>query len=158
MPTKKGGLGLPNTVEFASDLFETSKKSNEIITKAVLGEKEFSHDEHKSQVRQHLNASKIEKNKKQNEFYDSVLERSTPIQRKRLERNFESRNSAWLTVRILDRDIFCLSKSEFNDAIEKRYRLPLKALPSKCDGCGSAFDLPHALSCKREGLINLRHN
>ena len=75
-----------------------------------------------------MNASKIEKNKIQNELYDSIVERSAPIQRKRLERNFESRNSAWLTVRISDRDNFCLSKSKFNDAIAMRYDMPLKAL------------------------------
>ena len=101
---------------------------------------------------------KLKRTENQNDLYDIILERSTPIQRKRLERNFETRNSAWLTVRISDRDNFCLSKSEFNDAIAMRYGLPLKAFPSKCDGCGSAFDFPHALSCKNGGLISLRHN
>ena len=50
-----------------------------LLQKLYWGE-EFSYEEHKSQVRrQHLNASKIEKSKKQNELYDSIVERSTPI-------------------------------------------------------------------------------
>ena len=61
-------------------------------------------------------------------------------------------------MRISDRDNFCWTKSELNDAIAMRYGLPLKVLPSKCDGCVSSFDLPHGHSCIRGGLISLRHN
>ena len=48
LPARKGGLGITKPVEIASDLFDTSRKSSEFITEAVLGEEECSHEEHKS--------------------------------------------------------------------------------------------------------------
>ena len=43
----------------SGDFFETSRKSSEIIKKAILGEEEFSHEEHKSQVRQHVHERNV---------------------------------------------------------------------------------------------------
>ena len=91
LPARKGGLGIPNPIETASDIFETSRKSSEIITKAILGEVEFSHEEHKSQVRQQLNASRVERNIKQNEIFDSIVNRSTPVQRNALKETLNQR-------------------------------------------------------------------
>ena len=38
-----------------------------------------------------------------------------------------------------------------------RYGWVLDRLPAICV-CGSRFDVPHALSCKRGGFVTLRHN
>ena len=35
---------------------------------------------------------------------------------------------------------------------------PLLSLPDKCDGCGASFNVNHTLSCRREGVIEWRHN
>ena len=53
---------------------------------------------------------------------------------------------------------FDLSATEFRDALCVRYRKPLKRSFSKCDGCQPDFDLHHALSCKKCGLVTLLHN
>ena len=39
-----------------------------------------------------------------------------------------------------------------------RYKKPLLNIPALCDGCGATFNLSHALSCRRGGLIIKRHN
>ena len=53
---------------------------------------------------------------------------------------------------------FDFSATEFRDALCVRYRKPLKRSLSRCDGGQQDFDLQHALSCKKSGLVTLRHN
>ena len=52
---------------------------------------------------------------------------------------------------------FTLNKGEFRDALSIRYNNKLRGLPSKCP-CGQAFDINHAMNCKRGGLVTIRHN
>ena len=39
-----------------------------------------------------------------------------------------------------------------------RYQRPLLRMPATCDGCGVAFNLEHALDCRKGGLVIQRHN
>ena len=81
----------------------------------------------------------------------------TPQQLKTNNINREKGVSSWLTTLPLEKYGFTLSKREFWDAIHIRYNLPLSRLPTKCI-CGAAFDIQHALSCKRGGFVIIRHN
>jgi len=56
--------------------------------------------------------------------------------------------SNWLTVTPMKDQGFELSKQEFWDAIRIRYNWPIDRMPSTC-ACGSAFNVAHALSCKK---------
>ena len=51
-----------------------------------------------------------------------------------------------------------MSAQEFRDALAIRYRRPLVNIPEYCDGCGSTFNLSHALSWRKGGLVTRRHN
>ena len=66
--------------------------------------------------------------------------------------------SLWLTVSPLAKHHFDLSATEFCDALVLRYKKPLLGVPSHCDGCGDPFDLSHALSCRKGGLVTQHHN
>ena len=74
------------------------------------------------------------------------------------KRAIDNNCSLWLTSLPLMNDNFDLSATEFRDAPCVRYRKPLKRSFSRCDGCQQDFDLQHALSCKKGGLVILRHN
>ena len=65
--------------------------------------------------------------------------------------------SIWLTVIPIKRTVFFLDKQAFWDAIQIRYNILLKRLPILCV-CGDSFNLQHALSCPKGGLVITRHN
>jgi len=65
---------------------------------------------------------------------------------------------AWLSLVPTLATKTTLSPSEFRDGLLLRYGLPLKHLPTTCDGCNKPFDIEHALTCKKGGLVILRHN
>ena len=69
----------------------------------------------------------------------------------------EKGGGSWLNVLPLEEQGFTLTKGEFRDALALRYNKQLRALPSKCP-CGQTFGVNHALNCKREGFVIIRHN
>ena len=52
---------------------------------------------------------------------------------------------------------YMLNKQTFFDLIHIRYGWKLSQLPETCE-CGSMFNVDHALSCKKDGFVSLRHN
>ena len=69
----------------------------------------------------------------------------------------EKGSSSWLSVLPLSDEGFTLNKSEFRDAIALRYNKRMIDLPPRCP-CGEAYDINHALNCKRGGFVIMRHN
>ena len=69
----------------------------------------------------------------------------------------ENGASIWLTVIPIKTNGFFLEKQAFWDAIGIRYNIPLERLPTLCV-CGDSFNLQHALSCPKGGLVIIRHN
>jgi hypothetical protein len=64
----------------------------------------------------------------------------------------------WLTL-MPERDNGTeLSSEEFRDSLRLRYGLQPNHLPECCDGCHERFSVGHAMSCKKGGLVLLRHN
>ncbi|KAL7474326.1 hypothetical protein ACHAW6_000301 [Cyclotella cf. meneghiniana] len=65
---------------------------------------------------------------------------------------------AWLST-ILDRfSGIELTKDEWFDNLPIRYGRRPANLPDQCDSCGAGLTLEHGLSCKRGGLVGIRHN
>ena len=57
---------------------------------------------------------------------------------------------------MIDSD-YLLNKQEFWDNIRLRYGWRIPGLPATC-ACGDKFTIQHAMSCKKGGFVNLRHN
>ena len=90
-------------------------------------------------------------------FSDIVDQLSVP-QRRAIIRAKDEKLSSWLTVSPLAKHHFDLSATEFRDGLALRYKKPLLGVPYHCDGCGDPFDLSHALSCRKGGLVTQHHN
>ena len=51
-----------------------------------------------------------------------------------------------------------MSRQEFLDNARIRLNLKVLNLPQHCNGCGTGFSVEHALSCKKGGLVSIRHD
>ena len=69
-----------------------------------------------------------------------------------IEVSMENGVSIWLRVIPIKGNGFFLEKQTFWDAKRMRYNVSLERLPTLCV-CGDSFNLQHALSCPKEGLV-----
>jgi hypothetical protein len=89
-------------------------------------------------------------------FHTALMERSPPKVKKRMERTTAA--GAWLST-IPDRFSGTeLTREEWMDNVAIRYGRRPANLPDHCDGCGAGLTMEHALSCKRGGLVGIRHD
>ena len=71
--------------------------------------------------------------------------------------NQEPGASRWISSLPLENEGYVFNKQLFWDLIHTRYGWELTRLPENC-ACGVKFDLHHGLSCKKVGLVTIRHN
>ena len=86
----------------------------------------------------------------------SDAKRSSDAKLRSIEASMENGASIWLTVILITRNDFFLEKQFFWDAIRIRYNIPLERLPTLCV-CGDSFNLKHAPSCPKGGLVITMH-
>ena len=158
LPVRMAGLGILNPVSTATFAHETSYQASTHMRESIKYCSEFTLETHKS----YLAASRKTHRGKTDHMYSQTLsselnKMSLPNARS-IKRSSEYKNSSWLSIFPSKVDNFHLSSQEFRDAVCLRYNLGVNNLPSWCDGCGQAFTVNHALSCKKGGLIIMRHN
>ena len=93
------------------------------------------------------------KEKHLKEIFSVIVEQLDPAQLRAVSRAKDEKISLWLNVLLIARHHFDLTPQEFRDALAIRYKKPLLHIPAHCDRCVSIFNLAHALSCRKEGLL-----
>ena len=158
LPAKRGGLGVRNPVESADLAFSTSREATSCLVDSILNQEDFDQYEHKSKLKEARRLHEDQQDELDRNKLDEVLAVLPADEKRAVMRSIHNNCSLWLTSLPLSKDNFDLSKVEFRDALSIRYKKPLLKTFSKCDGCQQDFDLQHALSCKKGGLVTLRHN
>ena len=138
--------------------FKSSREGASVLVDAVRGVVEFrvtAHLDHLARIRHDVS---VKRDATVQSVLTSVLECLPSQACRTIRRAINFQTSGWLTVLPLACHQFDLSPQQFRDALSLQYHRPLATMPSCCDGCGSAFNLSHALGCRKGGLVTQHHN
>ena len=156
LPPRLGGLGINIPSELSDIYYHNSRRMTKgLVQKIVLQHEEEIIPEEDSAVAE----IKEEKRRREEEKVELVKQKLNTEQLKVYEAITEKGASNWLNALPLKEHDFYLNKQMFWDSISLRYNIPLTRLPARCV-CDSnvTFSVEHALSCKKGGFINIRHN
>ena len=153
---KQGGMNIRNPVDCADRLYQASINASEILVSSLLANTPLDSVEHQICVRQAGATARKERVEGEKTMVEQMMIGASKISKKRLERIGDT--GSWLTV-LPDRVYnTCLTAEEWRDNARIRYGLRPTDLCSHCDGCGSGFTVEHGLSCKKGGLVGIRHD
>ena len=158
LPSRHGGLGLPNPESLSSSQYSNSLSVCKSFVDLVVSQ--HSQIPCNAFVTQSNTKASIHKLNRQlsKQHSESVRSCLSPHQ---LQRLFDIANekgvSSWLNCLPIADHGFSLHKRAFWDAICLRYGSQPSCLPTVC-ACGSPFSIDHCLNCHRGGFIISRHN
>lgn len=158
LPTRHGGLAIPNPVLLAGEELEAAVSLTKPLQDALLGKAPAFHVDPR--------AAHICREKRlaiRDSRYRACADAAAADLHGRAARAFEEARlrggSSWLSFAPLDSLGLSLDRTAFRDAIALRMGVDLPdALPTTCPSCGSPFSLEHALECKRGGWVVRRHH
>ena len=157
LSVKKSGLGIPNPVTSSPENHESSKVITSSLVQSLIEGKNLNAIAYKDEASAKRRSCRNERiQSDQTQFDGMFIAESSKAKQECLNRARKS--GAWLTLtpdRINGTE---LSEEEFRDSLRIRFGLQPKHLPNRCEGCHQRFSVEHAMSCKRGGLILLRHN
>ena len=160
LPTKLGGLNIPNPVHTASKEYEWSKTLTHSlaskISRQLMLEVE-SEEEINNNHNQLLRSVKNEKANIQKALHNSIYEGVDNEMKRSLDLASEKGSSIWLNTLPIKKLGFSLNKQEFQDAIALRYNFKVPGMSPHCP-CGAKNSLDHALVCRLGGYTIMRHN
>ena len=158
LPTRMGGLNILNPVDIATHNYSTSRKITTPITNSLRNNTQFDMTEFIDYYDKVVKEISKEKDEDIQRMFDNIITEIDLIQQRAVLRAMEEKISSWLNVIPVAKHNFDLTAQEFRDSLAIRYKKPLLEVPPNCDGCNALFDLSHALSCRKGGLVTQRHN
>ena len=153
---KGGGLNIRDPVASAPRLLQSSREATAVLVQSLAERSALDGMEHKQCVRDAGRRARKECMAEEAAFVGELKEKASKAVAKRLERIGEA--GAWLTVLPNKLDGTLLSAEEWGDNARLRYGLRPIGLCDHCDGCGAGLTVEHALSCKKGGLVSIRHD
>ena len=152
-----GGLGIKIQSELCDIYYNNSKAVTTTLVQRIVKQFEVRNQEDEDNSKAAKAEIKKEKESREKAKFELVKSQLNKQNLIILEATVEKGASSWLNSLPLKRHNFYLNKQMFWDSVYLRYGIQLPRLPSSCV-CGSAFDIEHALTCKRGGFVGIRHN
>ncbi len=155
---KMGGLVLRNPVDTATHVHEASMEATSHLTQSLVEVEAgvaFDLGTHKSVAAAARLTTKSERFKREQCYLTQRGEGKAAV--KRCDKR-NCRAGIWLSVIPTRMNGTNLSANEWRDNTRLRYNLKPLDMPQLCDGCMCPMTVEHALSCKKGGLVHIRHD
>ena len=153
---KMGGLAIRNPVDTATHVHEASMEATSHLTRSLVeAGVAFDLGQHKSVASKARQDTRNNRMGRERCYLGQRGEEKAAVKR-RDKRN--CRAGIWLSVIPTRMNGTSLSANEWRDNARLRYNLKPLDMPQLCDGCMCPMSVEHALSCKKGGLVHIRHD
>jgi hypothetical protein len=156
MPVRCAGLGIADPVQTADGCHAASVECTRELTSTLRAGTDLDVQVHAAEAAKYRRKLRKEKDEAQKVELELLCAAERPATARRMRRSTQT--GAWLTAMPNALNGTELSEEEFRDNLRLRFGLHPLSLPAQCDGCNQKFTVEHALSCKKGGLVLLRHN
>ena len=156
LSVRQAGLGIPDPRATAEKCHLSSKKCTGTHTASLLEGQTLDAGAYAAESARLRRDLRKEREEAEAKKFDSLKSAAKPADARRMLRSRET--GSWLTVMPDSLNGTELSADEFRDSARLRFGLTPTSLPHRCEGCGQRFSVEHAMSCKKGGLVMLRHN
>ena len=153
---KQGGMNIRNPVKGADRLHEASSEASAVLVASLMANDELDSVEHKACVRRTGATARKERVESEKGVLKEMMVDASKATIKRLERL--PWTGAWVSLIPNRLNGTLLSAEEWRDNARLRCGMRPNDLCSHCDGCGAGFTVEHGLSCKKGGLVGIRHD
>lgn len=156
LPVKFAGLGILNPAQSAKEQFDTSRMITAELSDGLMANKELDVEDYLQRGKETRTFRRTLRNGTHKGLKNELLSGSDETTKRRLKRSCQT--GSWLTITPNRMNGTLLSADEFRDSLRIRYGLVPLHLQQECDGCYQRFSVEHAMSCKKGGLITIRHD
>jgi hypothetical protein len=156
LSVRQAGLGLPDPTLSAPDCFAASEASTELLAQSLREGTALDANMHVKHAGEQRRSARKARQEAEQLVLSTLSANAEPAVQRRLLRAKET--GTWLTTTPDRLNGTELSADEFRDSLRLRLGLAPLDLPDRCDGCGQRFSVGHAMTCKKGGLVLLRHN
>jgi hypothetical protein len=153
---REAGLGLPDPTQSAPGCFATSEACTGLLVRSLREGMALDANMHGRHAGLKRRLAQKKREAADERIFAQLLAAADTSTKHRMLRAKET--GTWLTTmpnRLNDTE---LSADKFRDSLRLRLGLALLGLPDRCDGYGHRFSLGHGMTCKKGGLVLLRHN
>ena len=156
LAAKRGGLGIRNPMATAEDYFNTSMDACSYLVGTLVNREPFDQVRHKGHIAEAVTSAQKVRMLGENDILERKA-RGNPTEKRRYKKALQG-TGMFLTAIPNRLNGTILSAEQWRDNVRLLYNLEPLNMPSKCDGCGAKLTVDHALSCKKGGLVHMRHD
>jgi hypothetical protein len=161
LPARDGGVGVPDpSSEVTDDAFSTSRAASSHLIDSLQKGTAFDLESHNRVRKEAASKHRADKQRRNKATAEALIGQLGPKQQRAVNRIRDHKLSCLLTYTPVAAMYTTLDPHTFRDHLAIRYGNMPVHVQHQCDGCSARpiFDLDHALSCKKGGMVNWRHN
>jgi hypothetical protein len=155
LPGKYGGMCIDNPVISSKEKFINSTHITRPLGLLIVSQERTLPLNYN--IKSQKNEVKLATADRLKQRAEEIANSLEPDKRRAMLTAQEKGASVLVTTLPIKRHGFALTKNEFRDQVNMRYRWPLPDLPTTC-ACGSHFSIDHSQICHLGGFINMRHD